>query len=152
MDVLLITLVGTVAGTILAVEAQAWMPYVSRWLLKRTLAELPPELPEDLLARWREEIEADFQTYATRPLGGLWFALGLRRKGGRCLAAELTLQAALAQAVTALEVEGGKTMSITEAGREALRTAEGLEASLQAEAALLLLLGLGHASKGGEGS
>ncbi len=98
MDILFLSLIGTVAGTVLALEVLTWMPHVSRRLLERTIAEFPEELPGKQRARWAEEIEADLASFADRPLGGLQFALKLRRQGGRSLAAELALQSTLASA------------------------------------------------------
>lgn len=95
LELVLITIVATVVGTLVALEAKAWMPYLSRRLLRATFADFPDGLDEPLVARWSEEIEGDLYRYGDRPLGGLIFALRLRLKGGRDLAAELALQAAL---------------------------------------------------------
>jgi hypothetical protein len=95
VEILILTIVGTVIGTLLAIEAKAWMPFLSRHLMRATFAHFPDGLDEPLVARWSEEIEADLHRYRDRPLGGLIFALRLRLKGGRDLAAELALQAAL---------------------------------------------------------
>lgn len=95
MDVLAYTIVGTVIGTVLAIEAKAWLPYLTRALLRRTLDDLPDALDHQLRSRWSEEIEADLAQFDDRPLGGFLFALRLRWKGGRRLAAELALEQAL---------------------------------------------------------
>lgn len=95
MGLLLITVIGTVVGTFLAIEAKAWMPYLSGKLVRFTLNRMPDELPDQSRSRWEEEIEGDLASYADRPLGGLVFAVNIARKGGRRLAAELVLQQAL---------------------------------------------------------
>jgi hypothetical protein len=95
MSFLAITIVGTMIGTMLAIEAKAWMPYVSHRLVRSTLDRMPNELDEDMQSRWGEEIEADLASYGDRPLGGLVFAVGVARKGGRGLAAELMLEESL---------------------------------------------------------
>jgi hypothetical protein len=97
MSLLLITIVGTFGGGLLVLEANAWMPYLSSKLLKGTLARLPEQLDATTRARWAEEIEADLAGYEDRPLGGLLFALGVRWRGGKDLAAELALGERLAQ-------------------------------------------------------
>jgi hypothetical protein len=91
-----VTVVATVVGTVLALEAQAWAPYVSRHLVRLVVARLRAEMPSHLRERWVEEIEADAASFADRPLGGLIFSLRLWRKGGRDLAGELVLREALA--------------------------------------------------------
>jgi hypothetical protein len=91
MEILALTIVGTVVGTILALEAGAWMPYLSRALVRSTLGRMPVGLDPHIRARWTEEIEADLGAYADRPIGGLAFALRLRRRGGRRLAEQLAL-------------------------------------------------------------
>jgi len=95
MDVLAYTIVGTVIGTVLAIETKAWLPYLSRRLLRRALAGMPGALEDRLRARWSEEIEADLAQFDDRPLGGLLLALRLLAKGGRGLAAELALEQTL---------------------------------------------------------
>lgn len=89
VELLILTAVGTVVGSIAAVEASAWVPYLSRRLLGSALARLQQDLPPEVRDRWVEEIEADFAAFSDRPWGGLGFALGVRRKGARRLAAEL---------------------------------------------------------------
>ncbi len=86
---LALTILGTVIGTILAVEASAWMPYLGHRLIRSALSRFPEGLPAEVRARWAEEIEADFASFADRPWGGLVFAIGVRWKGARRLAAEL---------------------------------------------------------------
>jgi hypothetical protein len=100
MNPLSITILGTLLGTLLALEAKAWIPYLSTWLMRTALAGMPEQLNANERSRWGEEIEADLTDYSERPLGGLVFALNLRRKGGRRLAAELILQEALTEAPT----------------------------------------------------
>lgn len=95
MDLLLITILGTVIGTLLAVEAKAWMPYLSARMVRSTLDGMPTELDDEMRLRWGEEIEGDLNAYSDRPLGELQFAVRLRRKGGRQLAAELMLDRVL---------------------------------------------------------
>jgi hypothetical protein len=89
-----VTVVATVVGTVLALEAQAWAPYVSRHLVRLAVARLQADMPRQLRERWVEEIEADAASFADRPLGGLVFSLRLWRKGGRELAGELALREA----------------------------------------------------------
>lgn len=89
MELLALTVIGTVLGSIVAVEASAWMPHLSRRILRSALSRLPADLPPEVRTRWIEEIQADFACFADRPVGGLVFALGVRRKGARRLAAEL---------------------------------------------------------------
>jgi len=86
-----------VVGGLLAVEAAGWIPHWSAWLVARTLMSLPEALDEPTRYRWSEEIEADFGVFVDRPLGGLMFALGLRLRGARRLAAALALSERLAQ-------------------------------------------------------
>jgi len=92
MDLLVLTLAGTLIGTVLAVEAVAWLPYVSRALVAMALDEFPEDLSEDKTARWAKEIKADLASLEDRPIGGLYFAVGVCLKGGKRLAAELALQ------------------------------------------------------------
>jgi hypothetical protein len=89
VELLALTVIGTVVGTIVAVEASAWMPHLSRRVLRSALSRLPQDLPPEVRVRWIEEIEADFACFADRPWGGLAFALGVRRKGAKRLATEL---------------------------------------------------------------
>lgn len=91
-----VTVVATVAGTVLALEAQAWAPYLSRYLLRQAMARLQADVPNSLRDRWVEEIEADAASFGDRPLGGLVFCVRLWRKGGRELAGELALREAYA--------------------------------------------------------
>lgn len=86
---LALTILGTVIGTILAVEASAWMPHLGRRLVRSALSRFPDGLPAEVRARWAEEIEADFASFADRPWGGLVFAIGVRWRGARRLAVEL---------------------------------------------------------------
>jgi hypothetical protein len=95
MALLAVSIIGTFIGTVLAVEAKAWAPHLSARLLRATIDRFPQGIDEEMRGRWSEEIEADLASYADRPLGGLIFALRLRRRGGKALAAELALQAAL---------------------------------------------------------
>lgn len=101
VDVLLATILGTVIGTILILEANAWIPYISRRVVRRVLGDLPKELPKAQRDRWVEEVEGDLESFADRPLGGLYFALGLWLRGGKRLSGELLLQAALASGTDA---------------------------------------------------
>lgn len=90
--VFVVTLIATVVGTVLAFEAQAWAPYVTRRLLRKAFARFPGDLPAGTRARWMEEIEADANGFDDRPLGGLAFAFRLWRRGGRELSGELALR------------------------------------------------------------
>jgi hypothetical protein len=92
MTLLVLTLIATFLGTLLAVEAKAWMPYLAARLVRATIARFPGGLDEETASRWREEIEADLASYEDRPFGSLLFALRLRRRGGKALAAELALE------------------------------------------------------------
>lgn len=95
MDLLAYTIVGTVIGTLLAIEAKAWLPYISASIVRSVLGKMPEPLDDQLRSRWSEEIEADLTQYDDRPLGGFLFALRLRRRGGKRLAEELALEQAL---------------------------------------------------------
>ena len=140
MDVLVLTIVGTLIGTVLAIEANAWMPHLSGWLVRRALAQMPKGLDQQMRSRWGEEIEGDLDSYSNRPLGGLIFAVGVACRGGRRLAAELMLEQALAKdpesagqglesdarglKVTATQLKGGwqEVTYETSHGRRASRT------------------------------
>lgn len=102
MEVLFYTIVGTVVGTVIAMallsEGSQCLTRLNRWIVRRVLSRLPADLPQEMRDRWTEEIEADLTSLAKRPLAGLWFALGLERRGARRLAAELMLRAVLAPA------------------------------------------------------
>ncbi|HEY3491372.1 MAG TPA: hypothetical protein VGK43_00370, partial [Solirubrobacterales bacterium] len=91
--ILLVTVIATVVGTILALEAWAWVPHLSSQLLRRTIDSLSEGLPPDQSARWAEEVEADFETYQSRRIGGLVFAVRFRLSGGRGLLEELSSEA-----------------------------------------------------------
>lgn len=80
-----------VVGGVLAVEFTAWVTHGSAWLVARTVSCLPEQLDDSTRERWSEEIEADFAELADRPLAGLMFALRLRLRGARRLAAALAL-------------------------------------------------------------
>lgn len=95
MELLAYTIVGTVIGTLLAIEAKAWLPYLSAGLVRSTLRKMPDALDHEFRSRWSEEIESDLASYDDRPLGGFLFALRLRRRGGKRLAAELALEQTL---------------------------------------------------------
>lgn len=103
--ILLVTVIATVVGTVLALEAWAWLPHLSQRLLRKMINRLPEELPEDLASRWSEEIEADFETYQGRRIGGLVFAVGLWVNGGRKLLDQLTADADEGPDPAALEVD-----------------------------------------------
>ena len=115
-------MVGTIVGTVLALEALAWMPHMSRRLVRRALEKLPDDLPSELAARWWEEIEADLESYSERPVGGLLFALTLSLRGGKRLAAELALD------------------SVSSAPREEKASAAGIAETER----ILSIPGLGH--------
>lgn len=95
----LYTVVGTVIGTVIATalvsEGGACLTRLNRRVVRRVLSQFPEQLPGHLRCRWSEEIEADLESYSKQPLRGLWFALTLRRRGARRLAAELLLEVAL---------------------------------------------------------
>lgn len=99
MDLLLYTILGTLIGTVIAMvlisEGGASIVRLSSRIVDHVLSEMPDELPEQLRQRWSEEIRADLATFSREPLGGLRFALKLRRQGGKRLAAELVLQTVL---------------------------------------------------------
>ena len=116
MDLLLITVIATVIGTLLAIEAKAWMPYLSARILRGAIARFPEALARETRERWAEEIEADLAAYGDRPLGGLAFALRLRRRGGRRLAGELAL-AETVEAKPAAADDGDQPNVRSEEGR-----------------------------------
>jgi hypothetical protein len=89
MVFLVVTAIGTALGTILAVEAQAWMPHLSKRLLRKAISRLDVDLSPERRGRWVEEIEADFDTYEGRPVGGLVFAIRLRLSGTKDLVRQL---------------------------------------------------------------
>jgi hypothetical protein len=106
----------TLLGSILALEARAWLPHLSRRLVSRAMKKFPRELPLHLRKRWTEEIEADLASFHDRPLSGLVFAFRVWLKGGRDLAAELALQQAMATGQADPEVgdeEEGEALSVT---------------------------------------
>ena len=102
MELLILTL-ATLLGTLLALEAKAWLPYVGRWLIAGTTRHFPDGIDVATRERWLREIEADFETFGDRPLGGLLFALRVRLKGGRDLAAELALAEKIEEAEDSTE-------------------------------------------------
>jgi hypothetical protein len=108
----MVTIVGTIIGTILAVEARCWMPHVSFWLVRVTLAKLPDGLDGQIRSRWSEEIESDLASFDDRPLGGLLFALRLWRRGGRRLGAELALGEGLDEGRELEEPQAGETLRL----------------------------------------
>jgi hypothetical protein len=112
-----VTVFATVIGTVLALEAQAWAPYVSRLLVRLAVARLQADMPRSLRERWVEEIEADAASFADRPLGGLVFSLLLWRKGGRELAGELALREALASEPQAASALPAESISIGDLGK-----------------------------------
>lgn len=94
MEVLVLifaTVLGTVVGTVLALEAWSSVPHVGRALVRSTIEGFPAAVPEEQRQRWGEELEADFLMYDERRLAGLAFAIRLRVRGGRSLAGELAL-------------------------------------------------------------
>lgn len=93
----LILTVTTLLGSVLAFEVRAWLPHVSRYLISQAMKQIPKELSTNLRERWTSEIEADLASFHDRPLSGFVFALRVRLKGGRDLAAELALQQAIAR-------------------------------------------------------
>jgi hypothetical protein len=131
MILLAITIIGTFLGTIGALEAKAWMPYLTVRLVRTTIARFPDGLKEEMRSRWAEEIEADVASYDDRPLGGVLFAFRLRLKGGRELAAQLALHAALESGTGASEE---KTPASESSFAEAFA---GLEIDFGASAAIL---------------
>jgi hypothetical protein len=94
---LIVLTVATLLGTLLALEAKAWMPHLGRWLVARAIARFPSEIDPSVRQRWEQEIRVDFAEFSDRPLGGLLFASRVLLKGGRDLAAELALEEKLAQ-------------------------------------------------------
>jgi hypothetical protein len=96
MELLILTL-ATLLGTLLALEAKAWLPFLSRRLIAGAVARFPADLRADDRDRWRREIESDLAAFDDRPLGGLAFALRVRFKGGKDLAAELALAEKIAE-------------------------------------------------------
>jgi len=128
MELLILTL-ATLLGTLLALEAKAWLPRLSRRLIAGAVARFPADLRAADRDRWRREIESDLAAFDDRPLGGLAFALRVRFKGGRDLAAELALAEKIAEPEQAAEpppssppmTEGEVSLSF-EAGRWRLQT------------------------------
>lgn len=78
IEALVVAIVGTALGSLLARESSAAVSLLSRALLDRGLQRLLRRWPREDRDRWREEIEADFRTYSERPLAGLVFAMRLR--------------------------------------------------------------------------
>jgi hypothetical protein len=78
IEALVVAIVGTALGSLLARESSAVLSLVSRALLDRGLRRLLRRWPREARDRWREEIEADFEAYSERPLASLVFALRLR--------------------------------------------------------------------------
>ncbi|HEX5929425.1 MAG TPA: hypothetical protein VFY48_08530 [Solirubrobacterales bacterium] len=111
--------VGTAIGTVLAMEAWASAPHVGAWLVRGTIGGFPDAVPRGDRVRWAEEIEGDFATFRDRRLAGLVFALRLRIKGGRKLAAELAL-AQLSAAETTAGVPSQAESAGARSGRQAI--------------------------------
>lgn len=86
---LIASILGTVIGTVLALEAWASVPHLGSSLVRNTIDRFPASVPEAERVRWAEELKADFATYEDRRLAGLVFAIRLRATGGRKLMAEL---------------------------------------------------------------
>ncbi len=78
IEALIVAIVGTALGSLLARESSAVLSLMSRALLDRGLRRLLRHWPREARDRWREEIEADFEAYSERPLASLVFALRLR--------------------------------------------------------------------------
>jgi hypothetical protein len=113
MALLTLTIVGTFAGTMLALEAKAWAPYVSARLLAAAIDRFPDGLDSGMRRRWGEELEADLAGYGDRPLGGLVFAIGVWRRGGKGLAAELALQEVVGAGPRPAQADGAIDLGIT---------------------------------------
>lgn len=77
IEALIVAIVGTAVGGLLARESSAALSLLSRVLLDRGLRRLLRHWPREARDRWREEIEADFEAYSERPLAGLVFTLRL---------------------------------------------------------------------------
>jgi hypothetical protein len=126
MELLILT-VATLLGTLLALEAKAWLPRVSRRLIASAVGHFPADLGPADRDRWSREIESDLETFDDRPLGGLVFALRVRFKGGRDLAAELALAEKIAEPEQVTDppppqAEDGGVSLAFEAGSWRLRT------------------------------
>jgi hypothetical protein len=78
IEALIVAVLGTVLGGLLARESSAWLIQLSRAVLDRGLRRLLQQWQGAARDRWQEEIEADFNTYSDRPLASLIFALRLR--------------------------------------------------------------------------
>jgi hypothetical protein len=78
IEALIVAVVGTALGSLLARESSAVLSLISQALLDRGLRRLLRHWPHEARDRWREEIEADFEAYSERPLASLVFALRLR--------------------------------------------------------------------------
>ena len=75
---LLVAILGTAVGSLLARESSALLCGLSRALLDRGLRRMLRHWPGEERDRWREEIEYAFEAYSGRPLASLVFALRLR--------------------------------------------------------------------------
>jgi hypothetical protein len=78
IEALVVAILGTALGSLLGRESSAVLSLLSRGLLDQGLRRLLRRWPPEARERWREEIEADFETYSERPLASLVFALRLR--------------------------------------------------------------------------
>lgn len=92
MNLLAVSIVGTLVGAALVLGGRACTLWLSERLLRATLVCLPENLDAEVRARWSEEFEADLASYADRPISGLVFALRARQKGCRGLVPELVPQ------------------------------------------------------------
>ena len=73
IETLLVAILGTAIGGMLARESSALLCQLNRALLKRGLSRLPPAADDQRRGR----IEADFEAYSERPVAGFLFALRL---------------------------------------------------------------------------
>lgn len=91
---LLTGIVAAIASKIVADEAKAWMPNLSRYLLGIAVSRLPVGLRE----RYQEEWAADLASYPgeigrlVRALGFCWASVAIRKSAGRSLRERIALR------------------------------------------------------------
>ena len=79
-----------VAASLFAKETLGWLQRLSEILVRKAIRELPDDIPPAERARWEAEVLADLKSFASRPIGGLFHALQVSRRGLQQLGGVLT--------------------------------------------------------------